>query len=137
MKKFYVPPNAPPPLSVQPYTNRTQKDSVEVESSPKRLTFDDLETREKAPQRTRQGDSMTTCVNTVVNKAANTPVYIPLSANTPQRLIASLPSDTLQVLHPGATLIDMPEELKMGLNTGKAIPISIDPNTVLECHSYR
>lgn len=135
MKKYYIPPNAPPPLRIEDcLSKRTQKDSSEVKPTTKRQTFDDLETREKAPIRTRQGDLMTTRVNKVVN----TPVaYIPLYNDVPQRAIAPLPDESLQVMHPGAVVIECPPELKMGMNAGKPINLAVDQNQILECHSYR
>ena len=135
MKKYYIPPNAPPPLTVTPRS--IQKDSIEIKPTTKKLTFDDLETREKPPIKTRQGDSITTSVNKPVNKVVNTAVvYIPLSHDVPHRAIAPLPSDSLQVLHPGAVLVDCVEELKKGMNVVKPISKSIDLNQVLECHPY-
>lgn len=128
----------PPPLTIEECTTRrTQKDSADVKPNPKPLTFDDLETAPKAPIRTRQGDSMTTRVNKVVNTPVSTSVYIPLSSDVPQRAIAPLPSDSLQVMHPGAVLIECPPELKIGMNALKPISVSGDPNQILECHTYR
>ena len=135
MKNHYIPANAPPPLEIENcFSKRIQKDSAEFVSTARPLTFDDLESMPKPSIRTRQGDSMTTRVNTVVNTPV---VYIPLSNDVPQRTIAPLPDDVLQVLHPGAVVIECPEELKMGMNAFKPIPISNDPNQVLECHTYR
>lgn len=125
----------PPPLSIEEcIKHRIQADFIDTKSVPHRKTFDDLETAPKQPIKILQGDSLSKSVN----KVAHTHVgYIPLSGNAPQRAIAPLPNDNLQVLHPGAVLIECPHELKMGMNASKLAGVAIDPNQILECKSYR
>jgi hypothetical protein len=162
MKKYYIPPNAPPPICPNIYLKRTQKDSSEVETSAK-ITFDDIESGVAIlPHRTRQGDSSIVIsapagtfddwedvpkrqkivrqgdsINTKVNKTVNTPVaYIPLYNDTPKRAIAPLPENFQNNPH-AINLGECPDELKTGMNALKPISVSVDPNQILECHSYR
>lgn len=149
MKKFFIPPNAPPPLTVQPYTIRTQKDSVEFVSTPKRLIFDDIETAPKMPIRTRQGDSMTTHVNRIVNTPVVTPPaqitdgvcrgtgnFAPIPQNyghvSSDHQIAQLPSDFRG--NPHAVVIDAPQEIFIGMQRPKQAPqMPTDMNALLPC----
>lgn len=137
MKKYYIPPNAPPPLTMEQCTNRsTQKDAADIKPTTKPLTFDDIEGTRKTPKRIRQGDSITTSVAKTVNTSV---AYISLYNQAPQRAIAPLPNNSLEIIHPGAVLIECPEELKMGMRRNKPISISesYDPNQILECKTYR
>ncbi|MGI2909543.1 hypothetical protein [Tolypothrix sp. VBCCA 56010] len=152
MKKYYIPPNAPPPLRIEDcLSKRTQKDSADIKPTAKKLTFDDLEVMPKTPIRTRQGDSMTTSVNKVVNTSIVTaPAQIvdgtcrgqgagnfaPIPQNyghvSSDRQIASLPEDFRG--NPNAVVIDAPQEIFRGLERPKQSPQTpTDMNALLPC----
>ncbi len=152
MKNRFIPPNAPPPLEIENcFSKGTQKDSVDVKTTAKRLTFDDIETMKKPPIRTRQGDSMTTRVNKVVNTpvirepmqitdgtcrgAANfAPIPQDYNQVSSDRKIADLPKNFHA--NPFAVVIDdAPQEIFRGMQRPKQAPqLPTDMNGVLQCH---
>jgi len=151
MKNHYIPPNAPPPLRIENcLSKRTQKDSIDIDSTAKRLTFDDIETAPKPPIRTRQGDSMTTRVNTVVNTPvikAPLPVVDGSCRGLGAESFAPLPTGYGQVIHdreiaplpsnfrgnPHAVVIDAPQEVFRGMVRKQSPQVPNDMNAVLPC----
>jgi hypothetical protein len=151
MKKYYVPPNAPPPIPIESYlSKRVQKDSANVESTARPLTFDDYESMRKPPIRT-QGDSMTARVNKVVNtpvikegmqitdgtcRGAGAGNFAPIPQDyghvSTDRQIARLPINFNG--NPHAVVIDAPAEIFRGMQQPKKAPqVPNNMNAVLSC----